>query len=115
MLGDEQWPFEEIVKLEEMTQVHAQKLETNELQLANMKELLVMVPLHVRQVHGLPIDLDRYDATCEELKGQMRALYDFVCEAKRAWVHTCTLDHENALKNYLARGMKIFKKETISI
>ena len=34
---------------------------------------------------------------------------------KRAWVHTCTLDHENALKNYLARGMKIFKKETISI
>ena len=34
---------------------------------------------------------------------------------KRTWVHTCTLDHENALKNYLARGMKIFKKETISI
>tara|TARA_B100000767_G_C19591615_1_gene461701 strand:- start:326 stop:850 length:525 start_codon:yes stop_codon:yes gene_type:complete len=31
----------------------------------------------------------------------------------RVWVHTCTLDHENALKNYLARGMKIFKKEII--
>ncbi len=34
---------------------------------------------------------------------------------KRIWVHTCTLDHKNALSNYLARGMKIFKRETISI
>ena len=36
-------------------------------------------------------------------------------EIKRVWVHTCTLDHKNALKNYLARGMKIYKKETIEI
>ena len=34
-------------------------------------------------------------------------------DIKRVWVHTCTLDHENALKNYLARGMKIYNKETI--
>ena len=34
---------------------------------------------------------------------------------KRVWAHTCTLDHKNALKNYLARGMKIYKKETIKI
>ena len=33
----------------------------------------------------------------------------------RVWDHTCTLDHENALKNYIARGMKIYKKETIEI
>jgi ribosomal protein S18 acetylase RimI-like enzyme len=31
----------------------------------------------------------------------------------KVWVHTCTLDHANALKNYLARGMKIFKIEKI--
>ena len=31
----------------------------------------------------------------------------------RLWVHTCSLDHANALKNYLARGMKIFKSETL--
>ena len=36
-------------------------------------------------------------------------------EVKRVWVHTCTFDHENALKNYLARGMKIYKNETINI
>tara|TARA_B110000444_G_scaffold246804_1_gene268726 strand:+ start:306 stop:812 length:507 start_codon:yes stop_codon:yes gene_type:complete len=34
---------------------------------------------------------------------------------KRTWVHTCSLDHKNALNNYLARGMKIFKTETILI
>ena len=37
----------------------------------------------------------------------------FILGAKRAWVHTCSLDHKNALKNYLARGMKIFKTETL--
>ena len=26
----------------------------------------------------------------------------------RIWVHTCTLDHPNALRNYIARGMNIF-------
>ena len=33
----------------------------------------------------------------------------------RVWVHTCSLDHKNALHNYIARGMKIFKTETIKI
>ncbi len=33
----------------------------------------------------------------------------------RVWVHTCSLDHKNALNNYLARGMKIYKTETIRI
>ena len=32
--------------------------------------------------------------------------------AKRVWVHTCSLDHPFALKNYQARGLKIYKKET---
>ena len=31
----------------------------------------------------------------------------------RVWVHTCSLDHKNALGNYLSRGMKIFKSETL--
>ena len=34
---------------------------------------------------------------------------------KRVWVHTCYLDHKNALKNYIARGMKVFKTETVNI
>ena len=33
----------------------------------------------------------------------------------RVWLHTCSLDHKNALNNYIARGMKIFKSETINI
>ena len=39
----------------------------------------------------------------------------FECNPRRVWVHTCSLDHKNALSNYVARGMKIFKKETITI
>ena len=35
--------------------------------------------------------------------------------SRRIWVHTCSLDHKNALKNYLSRGMKIFKRETVTI
>ena len=33
----------------------------------------------------------------------------------RTWVHTSSLDHKNALNNYLARGMKIFKSEIVKI
>jgi GNAT superfamily N-acetyltransferase len=33
--------------------------------------------------------------------------------AKRVWVHTCTLDHPAALANYKARGMTVYKEETV--
>ena len=39
----------------------------------------------------------------------------FENKTNRVWVHTCTLDHKNAIKNYLKRGMKIFKEETINV
>ena len=31
--------------------------------------------------------------------------------ANRIWVHTCFLDHPNAIENYKSRGMKVFKTE----
>ena len=39
----------------------------------------------------------------------------FLNNINRVWLHTCSLDHENALNNYVARGMKIFKTETVII
>jgi len=39
----------------------------------------------------------------------------FKINVDRVWAHTCSLDHKNALSNYIARGMKIFKSETIKI
>ena len=39
----------------------------------------------------------------------------FEKKINKIWLHTCSLDHENALKNYLSRGMKIFKSETINL
>ena len=39
----------------------------------------------------------------------------FIKGVERVWLHTCSLDHEFALKNYQARGMKIFKSETVNL
>ncbi len=33
-------------------------------------------------------------------------------DARRVWLHTCTLDHPAALKNYLARGMQVYDQKT---
>ena len=39
----------------------------------------------------------------------------FIHKVNRVWLHTCSLDHKNALNNYIGRGMKIFKTETLII
>tara|TARA_B100000609_G_C17055428_1_gene351253 strand:+ start:141 stop:644 length:504 start_codon:yes stop_codon:yes gene_type:complete len=39
----------------------------------------------------------------------------FKKNVNRVWVHTCSLDHRNALNNYISRGMKIFKTEILNI
>ena len=38
----------------------------------------------------------------------------FIDNVNRVWVHTCSLDHKNALNNYISRGMKIFKSEILN-
>tara|TARA_Y100001970_G_C13939722_1_gene702520 strand:- start:43 stop:555 length:513 start_codon:yes stop_codon:yes gene_type:complete len=35
--------------------------------------------------------------------------------AKKIFVHTCSLDHKNALNNYISRGMEIYKSEILKI
>ena len=39
----------------------------------------------------------------------------FNANINRVWLHTCSLDHKNALNNYIGRGMKIFKSEIVKI
>ena len=39
----------------------------------------------------------------------------FNSNVNRVWLHTCSLDHKNALNNYIARGMRIFKTEIVII
>ena len=39
----------------------------------------------------------------------------FENKINRVWLHTCSLDHKNALKNYTARGMKIFKTQIVMV
>jgi GNAT superfamily N-acetyltransferase len=38
----------------------------------------------------------------------------FKKNVERVWVHTCSLDHKHALNNYLSKGFKVFKEETIN-
>ena len=45
------------------------------------------------------------------LSGAIKFSFNLGCV--RVWVHTCSLDHKNALLNYISRGMKIFKSETL--
>ena len=33
----------------------------------------------------------------------------------RVWLHTCSLDHKHAFKNYISRGMKVFKEEKVKV
>ena len=39
----------------------------------------------------------------------------FLDTTKRVWVHTCSLDHEHALNNYISRGMRVYRTESILI
>ena len=39
----------------------------------------------------------------------------FATPAGRVWLHTCTLDHPQALANYQARGLRLLKEETTSM
>ena len=39
--------------------------------------------------------------------------FGFKLNANRVWVHTCSLDHPNAISNYKSRGMQIFKSEIL--
>ena len=64
-----------------------------------------------------------YFGLLEEFQNKKLGLYllsqaiqkSFRVNTNRVWVHTCSLDHKNALNNYISRGMKIFKTETIKI
>ena len=39
----------------------------------------------------------------------------FTENINRVWVHTCSLDHKNALNNYISRGMRLYKTESVII
>ena len=64
-----------------------------------------------------------YFGLLEEYRNQKLGSYllssaiknSFLTNPKRVWVHTCSLDHKNALHNYISRGMKIFKKEILTV
>ena len=73
-------------------------------------------------LHPVEVEI-AYFGLLEEYRNQKLGSYllssaiksSFLTNPKRVWVHTCSLDHKNALHNYISRGMKIFKKETLTV
>ena len=65
---------------------------------------------------------DKYFGIFEEYFGKKFGGYllseaikiGFQNNPKRVWVHTCSLDHQYALKNYISRGMSVFKSEVFT-
>ena len=39
----------------------------------------------------------------------------YIRNVERVWCHTCSYDHKHGIKNYLSRGMSIFKTEIINL
>lgn len=89
--------------------------------------------MHVLNVDGMPAgfaELDRRQPDEVELT-QFGLTHDFIGQGlgkwflqwtidkawsygpKRFWLHTCTLDHPNALPNYTKAGFVLYKQETI--
>ena len=91
-----------------------------------------LVEVHVLFVDGVPAgyaEFDRRIAGDIELayfgimpeflgQGLGKYLLSWACDKawsyrpSRFWVHTCTLDHEAALPNYLKAGFVVYKTET---
>ncbi len=45
------------------------------------------------------------------LSHALRSAWDWDAAVKRVWVHTCSHDHPSALRNYQARGMRLYHSE----
>jgi len=64
-----------------------------------------LVPEFIGQGHGKALLQDAIRKAWELAAGAPGA--------KRVWLHTCTLDHPNALSNYRARGFEVFREEDV--
>ena len=56
----------------------------------------------------------KYFGLAEKFIGKSFGGYLLTCAikgTKRIWLHTCSLDHPSAIKNYKARGFKVYKEE----
>jgi GNAT superfamily N-acetyltransferase len=49
------------------------------------------------------------------LNGAVQDAWTLGGGAGRVWLHTCTLDHPHAMRNYEARGFRPFKTEIYEI
>ena len=78
-------------------------------------ELILKVEVNESEIAYLGILEEYFHKGCGGYLLSEAIINSFKLGVKRVWVHTCSLDHPNAIENYKLRGMKIFKTEIVNI
>ena len=65
----------------------------------------------LEQLPAPPPPADKKSALIDELTSAIEQAWQMSPAPSRVWVHTCNRDHPQALANYQARGMIIYKSE----
>ena len=73
------------------------------------------IVFEIEDMKGNKVSLANEDGLDLRLASVLSSKLSFQNHTKRVWVHTCSLDHKNAFKNYISRGMKIYKTESLNI
>ena len=108
------WTEEQWIKYASDKKVKTYVLKSNE-DLAGYFELIVHIEKKEVEIAYLGILEEYHNKKLGSYLLSEAIKISFKNKIDRVWVHTCTLDHKNALNNYITRGMKIFKTEIINI
>ena len=76
-------------------------------------ELILKVEVNESEIAYLGILEEYFHKGCGGYLLSEAIINSFKLGVKRVWVHTCSLDHPNAIENYKSRGMSIFKTEVL--
>ena len=108
------WTEKQWIEYTSNKNVETYILKINE-DLAGFFELIIHVDKNEVEIAYLGLLKDYHNQKLGSYLLSSAIKRSFVNNPKRVWVHTCSLDHKNALNNYKARGMRIFKTEIINI
>ena len=76
-------------------------------------ELILNVEIYESEIAYLGILEQYFNKGCGGYLLSEAIKKSFELGTKRVWVHTCSLDHPNAIENYKSRGMRVFKTEVL--
>ena len=76
-------------------------------------ELILNAEIYESEIAYLGILEEYFNKGCGGYLLSEAIKKSFELGTKRVWVHTCSLDHPNAIENYKSRGMRVFRTEVL--